>query len=192
MLSQEEVLNIFRETGALLSGHFLLSSGRHSPVYFQCALVFQYPEHAERLGAELANRFRDRHVDLVISPAVGGIVVGQEVGRALGVRAIFAERESGQMRLRRGFRIEQGERALVVEDVMTTGGSTGEVIKVVQGEGGEVVGVGVVVDRSGGSVGLDVSLKSLAQLEAVTYSPEDCPLCRDKVPLVKPGSRKRR
>ena len=126
MLSQEEVLNIFRETGALLSGHFLLSSGRHSPVYFQCALVFQHPQHAECLGAELASRFAGLHADLVISPAVGGIVVGQEVGRALGVRAIFAERESGRMRLRRGFGIERGERALVVEDVMTTGGTITE------------------------------------------------------------------
>jgi orotate phosphoribosyltransferase len=189
LLSQEEVLNIFRETGALLSGHFLLSSGRHSPVYFQCALVFQHPQHAECLGAELASRFAGLHVDLIISPAVGGIVVGQEVGRALGVRAIFAERESGKMRLRRGFGIEKGERALVVEDVMTTGGSTGEVIGVVQGAGGEVVGVGVVVDRSGENVGLDVSLKSLARLEALTYLAGECPLCRDKVPLVKPGSR---
>lgn len=189
MLSQEEVLSIFRDAKALLSGHFLLSSGLHSPVYFQCALVFQHPQHAERLGAELAARFRNRPVDLVVSPAVGGIVVGQEVGRALGVRAIFAERESGRMMLRRGFRLERGERVLVVEDVMTTGCSTAEVMELVEAEGGRVVGVGVVVDRSGGSFTPDVPLKSLAQLEAVTYSPEDCPLCRDQVPLVKPGSR---
>jgi orotate phosphoribosyltransferase len=189
MLSQDQIKQIFRETGALLSGHFLLSSGLHSPVYFQCALVFQHPERAEMLGAELASRFQGGPVDLVVSPAVGGIVVGQEVGRALGVRAIFAERESGQMKLRRGFRIERGERVLVVEDVMTTGGSTSEVMRVVIEEGGEVMGVGVVVDRSGGSFLRDVLLKSLAQIEAVTYSPEECPLCRDKVPLVKPGSR---
>ena len=189
MLSQEEVMGIFRETGALLSGHFVLSSGLHSPIYFQCALVFQYPEHAEKLGQALASRFQDRSVDVVVSPAVGGIVVGQEVGRALGVRAIFAERESGQMTLRRGFHIERGARALVVEDVMTTGGSTGDVMAVVQAQGGRVVGVGVVVDRSGGSVRWEVPVQSLAQLEAVAYRPEECPLCRDKVPVVKPGSR---
>jgi orotate phosphoribosyltransferase len=189
MLSQDEVLRIFRETGALLSGHFLLSSGLHSPVYFQCALVFQHPEHAEKLGQELASRFRDGSVDVVVSPAVGGIVVGQEVGRALGVRAIFAERESGQMTLRRGFHIERGERALVVEDVMTTGGSTDDVMEVVEAQGGRVVGVGVVVDRSGEAVPWQVPVQSLAQLEAVNYHPEQCPLCRDKVPLVKPGSR---
>lgn len=189
MLSPEEVLRIFRETGALLSGHFLLSSGLHSPTYFQCALVFQHPQHAECLGSELAFRFQGCPVDLVVSPAVGGIVVGQEVGRALKVRAIFAERQAGQMCLRRGFRIEKGERALVVEDVMTTGGSTDEVMRVVKAEGGQVVGVGVVVDRSGDSSPWDVPVESLAQLEAVTYSSESCPLCRDKVPLVKPGSR---
>jgi orotate phosphoribosyltransferase len=189
MLSQEEVLRIFRETRALLSGHFLLSSGLHSPAYFQCALVFQHPREAQKLGQELASRFRDGSVDVVISPAVGGIVVGQEVGRALGVRAIFAERESGQMVLRRGFRIQRGERVLVIEDVMTTGGSTGDVMDVVEAQGGRVVGVGVVVDRSGGKVSWEVPVQSLAQLDAVNYHPEECPLCRDKVPLVKPGSR---
>ncbi len=189
MLSQQEIMRIFRETGALLSGHFLLSSGLHSPLYFQCALVFQHPEQGQRLGTELAAQVDAGSVDLVVSPAIGGIVVGQEVGRALGVRAIFAERQSGEMTLRRGFRIQQGERALVVEDVMTTGGSTEEVMRVVEAQGGQVVGVGVVVDRSGGTVGWKVPVKSLAKLEAVTYSPEDCPLCRDDVPLLKPGSR---
>jgi len=191
VLAQEEIQRIFRETGALLSGHFLLSSGLHSPVYFQCALVLQYPQHAEHLGAELAARFRDDGVDLVISPAVGGIVVGQEVGRALGVRAIFAERESGQMSLRRGFHIERGERALVVEDVITTGGSTEEVMRLVEKWEGRVTGVGALVDRSVGALTWDVPVKSLTKLDVMVYAPEECPLCRDKIPVIKPGSRER-
>ena len=191
MLSQEEIQGIFRETGSLLSGHFLLSSGLHSPVYFQCALVLQYPERAEHLGAELAARFQDHGVDFVISPAVGGIVVGQEVGRALGVRAIFAERESGQMSLRRGFHIERGERALVVEDVITTGGSTEEVIRLVEKWEGRITGVGVVVDRSVSAPTWDVPVESLTRLDVMVYAPEECPLCRDKIPVVKPGSRQR-
>lgn len=191
MITDEEVKTILQTTGAMLSGHFLLSSGLHSPVYIQCALVFQHPQHAERLGAGLADLFREDPIDVVVSPAVGGIVAGQEVGRALGVRAIFAERESGQMRLRRGFRIEEGERALVVDDVMTRGGSVGETLAVVRERGGRVVGIAVVVDRSGGDVRWPVPLRSLARLQAVTYRPEECPLCRDKMPLVKPGSRER-
>jgi orotate phosphoribosyltransferase len=190
MLSPEEVRRILHQTGAVQEGHFVLSSGLHSPVYIQCALVFQHPRHAGRLGAEMAGLFADQRVDAVISPAVGGIVTGQEVARALGVRAVFAERESGAMHLRRGFRIEPGERVLAVDDVMTRGGSVSEILRVVQESAGRAVGIAVVVDRSGGDLNWQVPLRSLLRMEAVTYPPKGCPLCREKRPLVKPGSRK--
>jgi orotate phosphoribosyltransferase len=190
MISKDEVLDILQETDAMLQGHFLLSSGLHSPVYFQCAMALQHPAQAERLGAGVAELFADLTVDVVISPAVGGIVIGQEVGRALGVRAIFGEREGGRMTLRRGFHIDKGERVLVVDDVMTRGGSVREVLGAVSIAGGSVVGIGVVVDRSGGNLRWDVPLRSLAQLDAVTHQADDCPLCGEKLPLVKPGSRK--
>jgi len=190
MLSPEQVKTILQETGAIQEGHFQLSSGLHSPVYIQCALVFQHPRRAERLGAEMAGLFDDDRVDVVISPAVGGIVTGQEVARALGARAIFAERESGIMRLRRGFRIGPGERVLVVDDVMTRGGSVGEILDVVRASAGQAAGIAVVVDRSGGSLDWEVPLRSLIRMEAVTYPPQECPLCREGLPVVKPGSRR--
>jgi len=190
MLSPAQVKAILLETGAIQEGHFLLSSGLHSPLYIQCALVFQHPGHAQRLGAEMNELFAGERVDVVISPAMGGIVTGQEVARARGARAIFAEREDGIMRLRRGFRIEPGERVLVVDDVMTRGGSVRETLRVVQESPGRAVGIAVVVDRSGGDLGWEVDLRSLMRTEAVTYPPEQCPLCREKLPLVKPGSRK--
>ena len=190
MISKDEMLAIFQESGALLSGHFLLTSGLHSPQYFQCALLLQYPQHTTRLCTELAQAFSGTEIDVVIAPAVGGIVVGQEVGRALGVRAIFAERESGQMSLRRGFHIERGERAVVVEDVITTGGSTEEVIRLVEKWEGRVTGVGALVDRSVGALTWDVPMESLMKLDVMVYAPEECPLCRDKIPVLKPGSRK--
>jgi orotate phosphoribosyltransferase len=191
MLTPEQVRTILQETGAVQTGHFLLSSGLHSPVYIQCALVFQHPRRAERLGAEMAGLFADDRVDVVISPAVGGIVAGQEVARALSARGIFAERESGVMRLRRGFRIEPGERVLVADDVMTRGGSVRETLEAVRRSAGQAVGIAVVVDRSGGDLDWAVPLRSLIRMEAVTYSPQDCPLCRDGRPVVKPGSRRR-
>jgi len=190
MLSAEEVRGILQETGAVQEGHFLLSSGLHSPVYVQCALVFQHPRQAGRLGAEMAALFAGEKIDVVISPAVGGIVTGQEVARALGARAVFAEREEGIMRLRRGFRIRPGERVLVADDVMTRGGSVRETLGVVRESDGRAVGIAVVVDRSGGDLDWEVDLRSLLRMQAVTYPPEDCPLCRDQLPLVKPGSRK--
>jgi len=190
MLSPEQVRTILQQTGAIQEGHFLLSSGLHSPLYIQCARVFQHPRQAERLGRAMAELFAGEPVDVVISPAVGGIVTGQEVARAMGVRAIFAEREDGIMRLRRGFRIEAGERILVVDDVMTRGGSVRETLRVVQESAGQAVGVAVVVDRSGGDLDWEVDLRSLMRIEAVTYRPEDCPLCRDNLPVIKPGSRK--
>ena len=191
MLSPEQVKAILKETGAVQEGHFQLSSGLHSPIYIQCALVFQHPGHAQRLGAEMNELFAGERVDVVISPAVGGIVTGQEVARARGARAIFAEREAGIMRLRRGFLIRPEERVLVVDDVMTRGGSVRETLAVVQKSAGVAVGIAVVVDRSGGDLQGEVPLRSLIRMEAVTYPPQDCPLCRDGLPAVKPGSRKK-
>ncbi|MDZ7374201.1 MAG: orotate phosphoribosyltransferase [candidate division KSB1 bacterium] len=189
-MDREEALDIFRKTGALLEGHFLLTSGLHSPQYFQCALVLQYPWYAELFCREIANRFAAAKVEAVIAPAMGGIVVSQEVGRLLGVRAMWAERETDRMALRRGFSIRPGERVLVVEDVVTTGGSVHEVIEVVRGSGGEVVGVGAIVDRSSGRASFGVPFAAAFAMDVVTYNPADCPLCRQGIPLVKPGSRK--
>jgi len=186
----EAILNRFREAGALLEGHFLLSSGRHSPVYFQCALVLQDPTRAEDLCGRLARAFSDERVETVLAPAIGGIVVAHEVARALGARAVFAERQAGQMTLRRGFAIARGERVLLVEDVVTTGGSLREVQQMAIDAGADVVAVAALVDRtSGRDPGFGMPLTALVQMEAPTFVPEDCPQCRDGLPLVKPGSR---
>ncbi len=186
---QQHFLTIFRQTGALLEGHFQLTSGLHSPRYLQCALVLQYPEHAERAGQALAAYFKDQGIDLVAAPAIGGIIVAHETARALGVRALFAEREAGVMTLRRGFGLKQGERVLVVEDVVTTGGSTRETIEVVKHAGGIVVGAGSIVDRSGGAVDLGVKRHSLVVLNVPVYDPSECPLCKQGTTATKPGSR---
>ncbi len=189
MLTSKEVESIFQKTGAMLLGHFKLTSGRHSDRYFQCARVLQYPEHTEKLCRELAARFAGENVSAVIGPATGGVIVSYETARALGVRGIFTERENGEMSLRRGFSIEPGERVLVVEDVITTGGSVLEVIDVVRRLGGIVVGAGLLVDRSGGKVDLGVRKEALLVTEAISYDPAQCPLCREGTPAVKPGSR---
>lgn len=188
-MTKEEVLAIFRKTGVLLEGHFRLTSGRHSGQYLQCAQVLQYPGYAADLSRELARAFANQGVDTVIGPALGGIIIAYEVARELGARALFAERENGVMTLRRGFGIEPGERVLVVEDVVTTGGSVNEVLEIVTALQGQAVGVGVLVDRSGGRVNFGVPLKALLEMEIASYSPAECPLCREGVPLVKPGSR---
>ncbi len=189
----EAVLQIFRETGAYLRGHFRLTSGLHSNEYLQCALVLQYPAHAERFGRELASRLPA--CDVVVSPAVGGLIIGHEVARAKGtdekpVRFLFTERDpEGKMTLRRGFTVEPGESAIVIEDVVTTGGSTREVITLLTTAGARVLGAGSIIDRSGGRADLGVPRVALATLDVVAYSPEDCPLCKQGVPVVKPGSR---
>ena len=187
--SPDQVLQLLRATGALLEGHFILTSGMHSAGYVQCAKVLQYPQHAETLGRWLADSFHGTAMDVVISPAVGGIVIGQEVARALGVRAIFGERESGVMTLRRGFEVAPGERVLVVEDVTTTGGSVREVMQVAQERQGQVVGVGAILNRSPGQIDLGVPLHTLALLQFQNYQPEVCPLCQQGSQAVKPGSR---
>ena len=187
--SADTVLDLFRRVGALLEGHFRLSSGLHSSGYLQCALVLQYPNEAEQCGSLLAARLQHRGVDAVLSPALGGIVIGHEVARALGVRAIFAERQEGALTLRRGFSLAPGERVLVVEDVVTTGGSTRETIEVARRAGAEVVGAAAIIDRSDGNQGLEVPFDALASVSLPTYAPESCPLCAAGVPIVKPGSR---
>jgi orotate phosphoribosyltransferase len=189
----DDVLTMFSRSGALLEGHFLLTSGNHSNQYFQCAKVLQYPEYAERLCEIIAAHFRNKSIDVVIAPAIGGIVVGQEVARQLGVRSIFTERKEDAMQLRRGFEIKPGERVLVCEDVVTTGGSVIEVIDVVKNYGGILAGVGFIVDRSGGSVRFPVANPSdqiaCYTTEAVKYAPDECPLCKSGSTPVKPGSR---
>lgn len=189
-MTKDEALLIFRTSGALLEGHFRLTSGLHSAQYFQCALVLQYPQYAEQMCREIAAHFIDKNIQTVISPAIGGIVAGQEVARLLGARAIFAERVDGKMTLRRGFALKKGERVLAVEDVVTTGGSLKEVINLAQQVGADVVGVGYIVDRSGGNTSFSVPGFSVFQMNVVVYQPDECPLCKKGIPVVKPGSRK--
>jgi len=184
-----DVLTRFRESGALLEGHFRLSSGLHSGGYLQCALVLQHPAQAETLGRALADRLKPLGATVVLSPAIGGLIIGHEVGRALGVRAIFAERQDGVLTLRRGFSLSPDDRVVVIEDVVTTGGSTRETMVVAEAAGGTVVGAGSVIDRSGGAPNLDVPFASLVTLSLPTYQPDVCPMCADGVPVVKPGSR---
>jgi orotate phosphoribosyltransferase len=185
----QTIMEIFGKSGALLHGHFLLTSGLHSPIYFQCALVLQYPDYCRQIAEKIRHYFSKQKIDLVISPAIGGIVIGQEVGRQLGVRTIFSERRDGKMTLRRGFSITAGERVLVCEDVVTTGGSVFEVIEIIRQAKAETVGVGFIVDRSGGKVNFGLDQFAVVQLAAQTYEPADCPLCKENLPLVKPGSR---
>ena len=188
-LSERQTLQLYEKTGALLRGHFRLTSGLHSDVYLQSALVLQYPEHAAALGEALALPFQADAVQTVLAPAIGGILVAHEVARALGVRALFTERDAGVMRLRRGFSLAAGERCLVVEDVITTGGSTREVVQCVEEHGAAVVGVGSLIDRSGGAAAFTVKRAALATVTATTWAPEACPLCKAGGQAIKPGSR---
>lgn len=188
-MTQQRNIEILMEAGVLQTGHFRLTSGRHSDKYMQCARVFEQAKTAEAVCADVAERFQGEGIDLVIGPAMGGIIMSYEVSRALGVRNLFAERENGVMTLRRGFFIEPGQRVLVVEDTITTGGSVREVIALVKEMGGVVVGVGAVVDRSGGAVDFGVPLRAAVSMEVVSYEESDCPLCKQGLPLVKPGSR---
>ncbi|MDE3154154.1 MAG: orotate phosphoribosyltransferase [Acidobacteriota bacterium] len=188
-LTQDALLDMFRRSGGLLEGHFRLSSGLHSPGYLQSALVLQHPDKAEALGAALAAKVQALRPTVILSPALGGIVIGQEVGRALGVRAIFVERQEGVMTLRRGFTISENDRVLVVEDVLTTGGSTRETMQAARAAGGTVVGAAAIVDRSGGAAALDVPFSALLEIALPTYEPDRCPLCAQGLAVVKPGSR---
>ena len=184
------MIDQFRTTGALLEGHFQLSSGLHSTVYLQCALVLQFPERAEAFGRAIAEKYRGEGIQLVASPAIGGIVIGHEVARALGARFIWTEREGDQMTLRRGFTVSPREKTLVVEDVITTGGSTRETIAAVRKAGADVVGAASIIDRSGGSADVGVPLTSLASLRVLSVESSVCDACKLGEPVVKPGSRK--
>jgi orotate phosphoribosyltransferase len=188
-MDQNAVLDLFRKSGALLEGHFRLSSGLHSERYLQSALVLQYPEFAEALGKALADRTRHLQPTAVLSPALGGIVIGQEVGRALGVRALFAERQDGVLVLRRGFTLEASDRVLVVEDVITTGGSTRETAAVATAQGAQMIGAAAIIDRGSDPSRLGLPMQALVRLEVPTFQPESCPLCAAGVAVVKPGSR---
>ena len=191
-MTDNEILQIFRDNSALLEGHFILSSGLHSDRYIQCAQVLQHPKVAEQLCSELARKLRSLGATVVAAPALGGILVAHEVARALGIRALFTERQEGMMTLRRGFSLAPGEPALVVEDVMTTGLSTRETLKCLEEAGGKVVGAGSLIDRSGGTTDLGVPRAALLTLSIQNYNPADCPLCRSGLPAVKPGSRTKR
>jgi orotate phosphoribosyltransferase len=188
-MDQDATLALFRRAGALLEGHFRLSSGLHSNGYLQSALVLQRPGDAANLGAALAGRVTSWRPDVVLSPALGGVIIGHEVARALVVRALFAERADGNLTLRRGFSLSRGERVLVVEDVVTTGGSTRETIDVATSAGAQVVGATALIDRSGGTAQLGVPFEALARLSLPTYEPSACPLCAKGLPVTKPGSR---
>ncbi len=191
-MSSSTMLDVFKSTGALLDGHFKLTSGRHSNTYFQCAKVLQYPEHLTAVCSKIAEHFANMGVETVISPAIGGIVVGTEVGRQLGVKSIFSERKDGIMTIRRGFSLESNERVLVIEDVITTGGSVAEVIELIKQSGALLVGVGSVVDRSNGRVKLAHDHFSVLSMEVVSFTPEECPLCKKGFPIDAPGSRANR
>jgi orotate phosphoribosyltransferase len=192
--ADDPILGAFYQTGAYLRGHFRLTSGLHSPEYLQCARVLQYPKHAERFGQLLAAEFRrldpTLNIGVVAAPAIGGLIIGHEVARVLGARFIFTERDAaGKMVLRRGFAVEPAETAVVVEDVVTTGGSSREVIDLLKDAGAYVIGAGSIIDRSGGAADLGVRRAALRTLHATTYQPDSCPLCAEGQPLVKPGSR---
>src|SRR5450631_2286003 len=204
MMKREELLKMFESAGAIRHGHFQLSSGLHSAMYVQCALVLQYPRFAEALGQDLAEKFAGHEIEAVVSPAIGGLIIGQEVAGALperkvpradapsggGIPAVFVERDaSGKMSMRRGFSLRPGQRVLVMEDVWTTGGSTREAIRVVDAAGGRVVAAGALIDRSGGKIDLGVPAKALLEISIPSYAADDCPLCQSGGAAVKPGSR---
>jgi orotate phosphoribosyltransferase len=189
-LNAEQVIDQFRTTGALLEGHFQLSSGLHSTVYLQCALVLQFPEKAEAFGRAIAEKFAGQGIQLVASPAIGGIVIGHEVARALGARFVWTEREAGQMTLRRGFTVSPGEKTLVVEDVVTTGGSTRDTIEALKRAGADVIAAASIIDRSAGGADVGVPLTALASLKVLSVEAAVCDACKLGEPVVKPGSRK--
>ena len=189
-MGSEEVIEKFRETGALLEGHFVLTSGLHSNVYLQCALVLQHPKQAESFGREIAENFKDQNIQVVASPAIGGLIVGHEVARALGARFIWTERENGKMTLRRGFTLSPNERVLVVEDVVTTGGSTRETVETLQAAGGQVIGAASIIDRSSGEADVGVPRIALATLNVEAVEPAKCAACARGEVAIKPGSRK--
>ena len=189
MSDKNHILNIFKDTGALLEGHFILSSGKHSSKYFQCAKVLQYPEYLTAFSIMIADEFESQKPDVVISPAIGGIVLGTEVGTQLGCRTIFSERKNGTMVIRRGFNLTSDEKVLIVEDVITTGGSVKEVINLVGKANAKILGIGVLVDRSNGDTQLHNNQYSIIKLEAKSYHEDEVPDDLNEIPIQKPGSR---
>lgn len=190
MLKDQEILDLFQKSKALLTGHFELTSGLHSEQYFQCALVLQYPEYCEFLAKNLKEKFNDLpKPDLIIGPALGGVTIAYELARAFGTKGIFAERKDEKMQLRRGFKVEKNQKIIVVEDVVTTGGSVKEVIELMKQQGAQVIAVGSVVDRSSKPVDFGVPFRALMKMQVLTYQPSDCPLCKNGVPIYKPGSK---
>ena len=189
MINKQHIFDIFKSTEALLSGHFVLTSRRHSSTYFQCAKVLQHPKYLTEFSRMIADEFENMEPDVVISPAIGGVVLGTEVGTQMGCRTIFAERKEGKMVIRRGFEIVSGEKVLVVEDVITTGGSVKEVMDLVKESGGNIMGVGVLVDRSNGQANLHSKQFSIVEMDAVSYSAEEIPEDLAAIPIQKPGSR---
>lgn len=188
-LSSEDILNIFRDCGAVLHGHFRLSSGKHSDTYFEKFQVLQHPQYVQQLCGELAARFRDERTDVVVGPTTGGVIIAYEVARQLGTRAIYAEREGDKRVLRRGFTLHEGERVLVVDDILTTGGSVREVLEMLEPYRVQLVGIGILVDRTGGQVDLGTRTESLLRLVVEAWQPEECPLCQRGEPITEPGSR---
>ena len=186
----DETLNILKKINALLDGHFVLSSGLHSQNYFQMALVFQYPEYGNIIGKKIADKFRDEKIDIVIGPALGGIIIAYEVAKHLNAKTMFSERHDNVMTIRRGFNINKGDRVLIVEDVITTAKSMKEVIPLVEEAGGIIAGGACIVNRSESDPGLNFPVKSILEIKVKNYKPEECPLCKEGIPAVKPGSRK--
>lgn len=189
-MNSDAIIEKFKSTGALLEGHFVLTSGLHSANYLQCALVLQHPAQAEEFARAIAEPFKDQDIQLVASPAIGGIVIGHEVARQLGARFIWTERVDGKMTIRRGFSVTPGERTLVVEDVITTGGSTLETVETLKNAGGDVIGAASIIDRSSGRADVGVARVALATLDVPAVDPSVCELCRKGIPVMKPGSRK--
>ncbi len=187
-MTDQEIIKAFQDAGALLDGHFVLRSGLHSNKFFQAALLFRFPDIAEKLCRTLAERMKGLGATTVISPAVGGILVGQELARALGIQAIFADKENDQLVLKRGFTIQKGEKIIVAEDVVTKGGRVQQTIDLVRSLGGDPVAVGIITDRSGGNVDFGIPLYSLIKLSLPTFDPAECPLCKEGKPLTRPGS----
>lgn len=190
-METDAVIERFRATGALLEGHFILTSGLHSANYLQCALLLQHPAEAEQFGRAIAEHFMNEEIQLVASPAIGGIVIGHEVARQLGARFIWTERDNGRMTIRRGFSVSPGERTLVVEDVITTGGSTLETVETLRAAGADVIGAASIIDRSSGKAEVGVPRIALATLDVPSVDPSTCELCRQGIPAIKPGSRKK-
>lgn len=188
-MDKNNILEIFKKIGVLMEGHFILTSGRHSSKYLQCARIFQYPKYGEKMANILAQAFSEDDIDIVIGPAIGGIILSYEIARALGVQALFVERENGVMTLRRGFEIPKGSNVLIVEDVVTTGGSVKEVIELVTKGGSTVVGVGAIVDRSNGKVDFGCKFNAVISMEVPSFEQDECPLCKQGLAAVKPGSR---